>query len=245
MPIGWITHIDLSGSSDGGAEMSDIDTLSHAPDEVRIIHPDHLEELEGCDPVVVAGSYRIRTPEQMQRILEFAPVMWAHGYMGHSLYRHALPLFEGARLFIALTPQHLVWEREWIDRSDWAICRGWFDTSDLYAEEKDIPLLWPHRMIDHKGLDLAERWAGEHGLPLTVVSGVSKAEARSSIRRAERVILLSKIRDAGPRAVHEARICGAEIIVNDKVGYFDEDPEVLRARIDRAADEFWRMVCDR
>lgn len=244
MPIGWITHIDLSGSSQGGAEMSDMDTLSWAQDEVRVIHPDHLELLDGCDPVVVAGSYEVRTAEQINRILEFDPVMWAHGYMGHPLYRHALPLFERARLFIALTPQHLVWEREWIDRTDWAICRGWFDTADLYSEPKTIELLWPHRWIDHKGHDLAQQWADEHDLELTVVTGVSRAEARASIRRARRVILLSKIRDAGPRAVHEARICGAEIITNELVGYYDEEPEALRARIDRAAAEFWEMVCD-
>ena len=240
LTVAWMTHARLfTGSPAGGAEMADEDMIRDAPVKVGVVGPD--DPIDSYDRVVVAGAQHI----PVERIPQLTDaVVWAHG--SQAAFGHMLPLYEQARAFIALTPRHLAWEQAWIHRRDgWHLNPGTLSTAGLDpARTKDIPALWAHRDVPHKGLQAAEEWAARHGVPLTVATGRPRSEVLDLMSRAERFVLLSSIPDGGPRAVIEAQLAGCELVVNDNVGYWDEPADDLRRRIDRAADDFWELVCE-
>jgi hypothetical protein len=101
--------------------------------------------------------------------------------------------------------------------------------------------LWAHRPEPHKGLDRAVEWAEQNHVDLEVVVGRPQEYVRHMMQLASHFVLLSHIFDPGPRSVMEAQLCGCELVV-DNVGYWDEPPEQLRERIDKADQAFWSLV---
>lgn len=232
--IAWLTHYDLVNGY-GGAEGMDRDMISQAPEDVEVFNtvPENIRDYQH---VVLTGALRLKGIEHMQGV--------EYVYWPHDAQDHDPRWYSDARAVVWTTPAHQQWGSNWtVKRS--VLNPSWFDTNLFGPETKTHDLLWAARDVEHKGLAEARQWAEEQGATLTVLSGVPREEVAAAMSVHKRFILLSqqKVFDIAPRAVMEAQLSGCEIIVNDLVGYWNESPDVLRDRIDRAADEFWELVC--
>lgn len=245
MRVAWVANHQIGQGVIGGAEMADEAMIARAPRGVEVTHHRYAPLREHYDRVVVTRPDNMG-PDEAACLVEHEPVLWPHGVMADVAPASAKVLLPAARAFVALSPQHLTWERDhWGDLlpSVCAVNPGWFDVTECRpaAEKQDIAL-WPHRDIWHKGLRQAVAWARTRGVPLRVMSDRPRERVLEAMGVSRWVVLLSLIRDPGPRTVIEAQLSGCEVVVNEMVGYFAEPPEVLSRRIARADADFWEVV---
>lgn len=242
MRIAWISNRDYDNP--GGAEAADMDMIRHAPitdEAVRIVRPEdpYFYDLGDFDRIVVS-TLRGLTAQQIGFLATLKPVIWVHDmeFTGHWIYQKA-------RALITLTPPHRDLElenRPTLDSSKVHVNPGWFDTSMIQEFDK-VPdsALWAHRIIWHKGLDLAQAWATQNDKFLSVLIGRPRQEVLRAMASSEYFVLLSHIFDPGPRAVIEAQLSGCKVVL-DNVGFFQESQEDLFKIVDNAADSFWGVV---
>lgn len=224
--------------------MADEAMIGQAPDSVRVavLHTESLPpSLYQYDRVVVSGVMGLNH-EAVQKLVDVDLTCWLH----HEMPQHPTLawMFQEAKWTIALTDRHAEHEAQWAHGVNWATNPGWFDTSECYETDKFGDTLWAHRDVWHKGLYAARDWAVSNDAHLTVLMNASRQEVLFEMARHQRFILLSEIFDPCPRAVMEAQLSGCELVVNDRVGWFDEPKDVLKDRIDNAGREFWRLVCE-
>ena len=230
--IAWVSGRDYRFN--GGAERADLAMIRLAPGEVDILAPGSVNDLGRYDKVVVSTLRNLNRVELVGVARERA-AYWVHDmeFTGHWLYNTADP-------FIALTPQHL--RREKVTSYRTLVNPGHFDTTGMEpSTEKGDWALWAHRPVREKGLDRAQSWAAARGVDLIVKSGAPHEEVIWAMKSARYFVVLSREFDPGPGSVIEAQLCGCDLVV-DNVGYFDEPRDVLKERIDRAAEEFWHEV---
>ena len=244
MKIAWVTHRVWDASA-GGAEAADVQMVERSNEvisEVLLVGPGGVDsDLKQYDRVIVTGMYGF-SDRELNMISDLKPVIWLHDtqFEGHWL-------LEAARHVIMLTPAHMEYELEktpLLKREKCSLNPGWFDTTGFIrppTEMKQDFALWAHRPEPHKGLDLAAEWALKNKKQLEVVVASPRDKVRRMMQLASHFILLSHIFDPGPRSVMEAQLCGCELVL-DKVGYWDEEAEALRARIDTADRNFWNTV---
>ena len=239
MRVAWVTHRPFDDF--GGAERADRMMLLRRPEDVQVtvVRPGGVDEdLGEFDRVVVAGVYGFSSGE-LRILARLKPIVWAHDmqFTGHWLY-------DEAEHFIALNAVHLEWEKEksLFKRTKLHINPGWMDTAELFPGEKvELTALWAHRNIDHKGLDLAMKWADEGPMELEILIDRPREEVITAMRRAMYFVLLSKIQDPGPFAVMEAQLCGCKLIL-DSVGSWP-DADELREVLNNSDKDFWGLVC--
>lgn len=240
MRVAWVTHRAFDDF--GGAERADKQMLTRRPDdvEVTVVRPGGVDEdLSEFDRIVVAGIYGF-TPVELHILGRLKPIVWAHDmqFTGHWFY-------DEAAIFIALNKVHLEWEKEKtaFKRTQLEVNPGWMDTADLHEDHPVKPgtALWAHRNIDHKGLDLAMKWADDNHAELEILVDRPREEVINAMKTSEYFVLLSKIRDPGPFAVMEAQLCGCELVL-DNVGTWDDTDE-LREVLNNADKHFWGLVC--
>lgn len=240
MRVAWVTHRAFDDF--GGAERADKQMLQRRPEDVQvtIIRPGGVDEdLADYDRVVVAGIYGF-TAGELHILARLKPIVWAHDmqFTGHWFY-------DEAEIFIALNKVHLEWEQEksLFKRTQLEVNPGWMDTADLHGQDPRAgnSALWAHRNIDHKGLDLAMKWADENGMELEILMDRSREEVINAMKTSRYFVLLSKIKDPGPFAVMEAQLCGC-ILILDNVGYW-YDTDELREVLNNADKHFWGLVC--
>lgn len=247
MKIAWVSHRDIKNGS-GGAERADRDMLSVRPEGTTVtqIKPGAALNLdkEDFDQVIVTGLWEFSSRE-MNAIGRCGPILWLHDvqFSGHWIY-------EDASVIVALSPQHIEYEREKnpkLEPQRFVHNPGYMDVAPILAQEPWIGTrewaLWAHRPEWHKGLDLAAQWAREEDIPLTVLVNRPQKELWFEMSRHEYFVLLSHVFDPGPRVVMEAQLLGCEIVWNDLVGgYFDDTPEELAERLTNAGKQFWDLV---
>ena len=238
--LAWITHRDVVGG-EGGAEASDRDMLNARPVDldVTLIGPGGVtEDLKEFDHIVATGLYSFSARE-LNELAKMNFSLWVHDMQmtGHWIY-------EAARTLVLLTPQHKEWEMSknpLIREVKVHLNPGYFDTQAFIdMQVKNEVALWAHRPEWHKGLDLAEEWAREKGIPLNVMTGRPRHEVLAEMMRSRYFILLSHIQDPGPRTVMEAQLSGCEIVANENVGSWPESS--LRKIIETAPARFWERV---
>lgn len=241
MKVAWVCHHDLTFR--GGAEMTDVDMISRAPDgvEVDVVHPRDYARLASCDRVVVS-----RLEEASAQACDFiagtSPVFFSHG----DVLPRTAPVKKvvlASRPFIAQTPLSLAHIRQWVGAEVGVTMVPYMDMAGIRIRRKENFALWPHRNVEHKGLDLAQRWAAEKGVELRVMSGRPRAEVLDVMSRAKMVVLISRILDGCPRSIREAQLSGCQIWVNDLVGVWRIPRAELRRRTLEAPETFWRYVC--
>lgn len=244
MKVAWITHRNLEGL-EGGAELADMNMIAQKPDgvEVHVFHTRRVSEInfEEYHEIVVTGFLELSQQDEIS-LYKRRPVVWVH-----DMATTSMGLYEYANPLIVTTPTHLSWEIQSNPRlrhkEDILINPGYFDTSPYTPKPKEPFALWAHRDVPHKGLDLAVIWAKAKGVRLEVSMGQPREDVAKRMQVAQYFVLISHIQDPGPLAVIEAQLCGCQIVYNRKVGgFFDESPDELRARIDRAGTEFWESV---
>jgi hypothetical protein len=217
-----------------------VDRRPEVVTEVTLVRPGGVDtDLAAYDRVVVSGMYGYNDRE-LNKLAELNPIVWVHDtqFAGHWL-------LEGARHIILLTPQHLEFELNTnpLLRKDRVVLNpGWMDFKlSTSVPKKDYFALWAHRAMPHKGLDRAEQWAKMQHIRLEVMVGRPHVEVLLAMGKARYFVLLSHIFDPGPRAVMEAQLSHCELVV-DNVGYWDEPPQELYGRLQRADKEFWDLV---
>jgi hypothetical protein len=241
MKLAWLTHREWGRT--GGAEICDYDMAMRRPDGVEptIMFPGGVDEdLYDFDKVLVTGFYGFSARElNLVQDVGHKTAMWLHDsqMQGHWLY-------EVVKDLIFVTPMHEAHDLKGVHiRGATHVNPGWMDIEEIYAlggPRKDA--LWAHRPVGHKGLDLAVEWALAKGVQLDVLVGRPREEILEAMAAHKYFVLLSHIFDSGPRAVMEAQLLGCEIVINDEVGWFNESPEELAARLQRADKEFWEVV---
>lgn len=243
MKVAWVTHRNLH-SEVGGAEAADREMIERRPDGVEVlivspggVGPDLMDEV---DKVIATGFYGF-TSREMNELGRMNPVIWSHDtmYSGHWI------MLEASKL-ILLTPQHEEYERQKnpMIQAPVFLNPGHLDTANLHFP--DMPrqpwALWAHRPTPGKGLDLAAEWSTETGNRLLVMVNEPRPVVIDAMKTSSWFVLLSHDMDPGPRAVMEAQLCGCKLAINDNVGFYDEDPDQLRARLDTAAQDFWEVA---
>ena len=246
MRVAWVTEKQLFKGIIGGAEQADQNMILSKPQdvEVRLFRPGQIGPwLETFDRVVVASHNKLLTHE-IDYLASLNPVFWAHVFCGEENYRHGKKLFEAARPFIALTPEHLEKEREWLILDDPQVNPGPVHLDGFRPQEQRLEIaIWPHRDVPHKGWDRAHKWALEKGIPIIKMTDQGPWEVLRLMSMVRYFVLLSHIFDAGPRSALEAKLLGCEMVV-DNVGCFSGWPDDdVRSYIENATDKFWEVVC--
>lgn len=243
MKIAWVTHRDYDAQ--GGAESADSQMMARRPEgvDIMLVRPGGVsDDLKKFDRVVISGLLNLSSREQ-NVLADLAPAIWVHDMAttGHWLYEKARPL-------ICLTPLHYEWECETtpaLERVPVLLNPGWMDTSAVYGDQIKIEqALWAHVPYEHKGLDLATHWANKMKIPLTTMSYRSHKEVIRAMETHRYFVLLSKIKDPGPRSIIEAQLANCVLVTNENVGVWEEDRDDLLERINRADKEFWEAVCE-
>lgn len=247
MNVAWITH-RRDWDSLGGAEMCDRLMAVRRPSGIKltVMFPGGVDQdLWDFDHVIVSGFYGFSARElNIIQDVGHKTTMWVHDsqMLGHWLYTVVKNL-------IFVTPMHRDHDLKPLigfENPNVYINPGWMDIEELMASEQDFMdrknALWAARPAGHKGLDLAVDWAKEHDVRLDVLVGRPRSEVLQAMSRHQYFVLLSHIFDSGPRAVIEAQLLGCELVLNDNVGWFDEPPVDLAARLQRADLEFWEVV---
>lgn len=238
--LAWITHRDVIGG-EGGAEASDRDMLNTRPvdTEVTLIGPGGITgDLSEFDHIVATGLWGFSARE-LNELARTKFSFWVHDMQlsGHWIY-------ESASTLVLLTPQHQEWEvaiNPLIRKHKIHLNPGYFPTEYFIdSVDKEPVALWAHRPEAHKGLDLAEEWARDKGIPLNVMTGRPRHEVLAAMMKSQYFVLLSHIRDPGPRSIMEAQLSGCEIIVNENVGYWPADS--VRNTVSTAPERFWERV---
>lgn len=248
MKVAWLTHREWDRS--GGAEAADMDMVGQRPSdvEVTVIRPGGLfrDDLRTFDRIVVTGLFGFASRELnwLQDVNQKVS-FWVHDsqFAGHWFYDIPKNVIfvsnHQAKHDIKALPG---WQPKY-----WQINPGWMDVNEILGTPRTVTVLrqhalWAHRPVQHKGLDLAVDWAKEKGVRLDVIVGREPQEVWSAMAEHEYFVLLSHIFDPCPRAVMEAQLLECEVVLNDKVGWFDESPYDLANRLQNAGDAFWSVV---
>lgn len=248
MKVAWLTHRKWERT--GGAEAADIDMVNQKPKdvEVTVINPGGLseEDLHSFDHFVITGMYGFASRElnRLQTVSDEL-TFWVHDsqFAGHWFYDIPTNV-------IFSSNQHADHDIKalpgWAPKY-WQINPGWMDVDEILATPRTVSVLrqhalWAHRPVQHKGLDLAVEWAKEKGVRLDVLVGRAQYDVWAEMAHHEYFVLLSHIFDSCPRAVMEAQLLECELVLNDKVGWFNESPHDLANRIRGAGDAFWGVV---
>jgi hypothetical protein len=257
MRVAWVTHqlpsVEgaengenlLPGRFPGGAERSIHNRIQGRPDgvEVTLVHSFHYKQALEFDKIIV-GATELLTDDALFELAAHNPavsLMHPHGYTeGNKM------LFESASMVIGLTPAHLEASLHDYDvrNSDWVLTP--VDLHKIAVAEKEEFALHAARRDWWKGEDLAIEWADKHGVPLTIMQKESHETVLETMSRARYFVHLPKILDAEPTAVMEAVLSGCQIISNDNVGLrsvpFWDHPDMLQARLETAAYDFWQLA---
>lgn len=248
MRVGWVSP--TFPTPIGGAEMADRDMKVTAPEGVEIVDIDPFDDmplLESCDRVVITRLPFSPPQEAVERLLAMEPVCRSWGIVPRVVGLHHL--FTGARAYMAASDLHWRADSEWVECSRVLISPGYrnLETIDEVNREFEFHarwnrVVWAHRMVGHKGLDLAVEWAQKNDRWLHAMFNAPYLCVLEAVRKSTHFILLSKIIDAAPFAVIEAQLLGCELIVNSLVGgWFDGS---IRERVESAPSDFWGLVID-
>jgi len=245
MNIAWLTHREWGQS--GGAEMCDYDMAMRRPDGVKltVMFPGGVtDDLPDFDRVVVTGWYGFSRRElNLIQDVAHKTTLWVHDEQmkGHWLY-------EVASNIIMASPAHAKNDLEGVTiRGKVHVNPGWMDIDEIFDIAAEAPrerymALWAARPVPHKGLDLAAKWSHDNNVPLEVLVGRPREYVLRKMTEREYFVLLPHIFDAAPRTVMEAQLLGCELVINEKVGWFDETQEELAARLTSADKDFWEVV---
>jgi hypothetical protein len=222
--------------------------VSRRPDgiEITAISPGGVaEDIEEFDHIIVSGLWGY-SPRELNMLQDFGDktTFWVHDsqFAGHWFYT-------APKNLIFVSPTHIQNDLKRIPNfpdKRVHVNPGWMDVNEIFHGVTRPMIrkhaLWAHRPAGHKGLDLAVDWAKENNVLLNVVVGRPRSEVIQQMWYHRYFVLLSHIFDSGPRAVIEAQLTGAELIINDNVGWYDEPVDELAERVSRADKDFWEVV---
>ena len=236
---GW-----LPGAYRGGAELSDAEYLTHAPDGVEwaYITPD---EAHTVDRVLVTSLEGL-SEEEGRALSTFEPVVFLHHATQPAEWKAVM--ISRARRLILHTPAHLSRTRAWSSPREAILVLSAMDESELYPAAVKEPFAVA-ACRDHplKGLANARIRAAREGYPLMVMTRDERRDVIMMMRRAEAFIHLPLAFESEGRAVIEAVLCGCEVFANDHVGVTSvpgwDDPDVLRRLVAEAPRVYWDAVC--
>lgn len=243
MKVAWVTHRDPEKYV-GGAEVNELEMIKARPTgvEVTMIRPGGVEPgLDEFDEVIVTGIYGY-SPRELNIIGRSKPLFWVQDTQFSSHW-----FYELCDVVIFLNEMHRAYEVKMnpqVEYRQYFINHAYIpEFSEIRDDKKHVPhtALWAHRPMAHKGLDNAADWAKEREIPLTVLVHRPRYQVLSAMQNHHFFLMLPHSFDAGPRAVMEAQLSGCEIIVNDKVGIW-EDVEAMRAHMATADKTFWQIV---
>ena len=265
MKIGWYTHHNprdekvseiglqsdlglFTGKFAGGAEMSDFDYRQHAPDgfEIEIVTPQtyNREQLFEFDSVIVTGTDAFDN-SQLTELSTCEPFVFVHHLQTP---RESLKqLIENARMFVTHTPAHMLRELAWTNPKRTGQVLSYFDTTIIEsAPDKEHLALWAGRNHPLKGEMAAFSWALKMEIPFIPMTDKPREDILQAMSYAEYFVHLPLAFESECRAVMEAVLAGCKIVTNENVGITSvqdwQDPDALRAMIDKAGDTFWRLV---
>lgn len=249
MKVAWVSHRAWDPSH-GGAEAADFAMHEQRPEDVHVtlLGPGAVteEEIEQYDRVIVTGMWGYSSRE-MNILGRKHPVFWVHDTQvsGHWFYGEAAKL-------ILLSPPHVDYELSKLPtiRKDRIFLNPGpmdiFEVRDARQSDKkdgSIDALWAHRPEPHKGLDLAYLWAKEMEQELQVLVNAPRRTVLQAMWSANQFVLLSHIFDPGPRAIMEAQIQECRLIINENVGYWEDDDKLFDI-LENSASTFWALVLD-
>lgn len=260
MKLGWYTHHverDLKtseigsqglfeGRFAGGAEMSDYEYKQCAPKGWQIQQVEASDWIEPAefDSVIVTGTESF-TDKQLLQLSKAEPFVFVHHLQTP---RESLKqLIDNSRMFVTHTPAHMLRELAWTQPKRTGQVLSHFDTSQIKpAEHKERLALWAARNHPLKGEMAALTWALKMEIPFARMSDKPREEVLMAMGFSEYFVHLPLAFESECRAVMEAVLAGCKIVTNQNVGITSvqdwEDPDVLRAMIDKAGDTFWRLV---
>ena len=260
MRVAWLQ--DKSGNTDGtgegGAEFTARELEQGAPDGVEVVYvpPDELEKVRDCDVVCVHNStqYPSKTIKAVRdkRVVRYWNDVAPHGdgALKRWLVRRAQNVF--------LSPLHyrrFPWLNGEIEH--WLIpppvdLRPFREAAERVGDRSGSVSVsawrgWgksPARTID---------WAQTNGVALDFYGSGPLAPRGSEhvpydrlpdlLARYERFVYLPAAVEPFCRLVAEAWAAGCELVVNKLVGatyWIENEPE----KIETAADDYWKLVCD-
>lgn len=246
MNVAWITH-RIWDPSLGGAEAADFDMANRRPDgvEITVVWPGGIAaDLEEFDRIIVSGIYAFSSRE-LNALQAYKDKMtfWVHDsqFAGHWFYTVPNKL-------IFVSEQHQIHDMAKLpgfEPPHSFINPGWMDVAEievLRTNTREEAALWAHRPAPQKGLDAAADWAKSQGVRLDVLVNRPRDEILRAMWAHRYFVMLPHIFDSAPRAVIEAQLTEAELIINDNVGWFNESTNTLAERMTNADKEFWEVV---
>lgn len=243
--IAWVSHhLPLAdGTLVGGAEMTDKRLLELAPTDIKVIHPNNWGQALDYEKVIVTGT-DLLSDQAMTTLAEKNPVVAIHHKQARSPARATL--ISSASTLICRTPRHIEIEREWTNPKSYEWCLSPLDTSELQVGKKENFALWAARLHQQKGPSEALAWATNNTIPILMLHDRPREQVLEAMSRAQYFVFLPNDFDAEPRAVIEALLSGCTVITNENAGITSvpnwQDPEALRALVDKAGERFWELA---
>jgi glycosyltransferase involved in cell wall biosynthesis len=249
MNVAWVSHRPWDPAN-GGAEAADFAMHEQRPEgtHVTLLGPGAVteDELDQYDRVVVTGIWGFSSRE-LNILGRLHPIFWVHDCQvsGHWFYGEVSKL-------ILLSPPHIDYELSKLPiiRKDRIFLNpGPMNVNEIRnarrSDKKDLSIeaLWAHRPEPHKGLDLAAQWAKENHVELEVLVNAPRLTVLQKMWSAQQFVLLSHIFDPGPRAIMEAQIQECRLVINENVGYWEDDDQLFDI-LENSASTFWALVLD-
>lgn len=235
----------LPGAFRGGAELSDYEYLSAAPNGV---------EWEYTTPAMASTYDRVlvtsldgMSDADLRAVAELAPVVFLHHEVMPSPMRTRF--LEAARLVMLHTPAHEARTRVWCNPQRVELVLSAIDTSVIKpADQKQRFVLAASRNHPLKGLKNAKIWAAKHDYPCLVMTRQPREKVLEAMSIAEVFAHFPLEFESECRSVIEAVLSGCRIVTNANVGLTSvagwDDPTQLRGLVDAAPEQYWRLVCE-
>ena len=234
----------LPGAFRGGAELSDHEYLSAAPNGV---------EWEYTTPAMASTYDRVlvtsldgMSDADLRAVAELAPVVFLHHEVMPSPMRARF--LEAARLVMLHTPAQAERILAWAPDVRVEFVLSAIDTSLIRSElEREPVALAAARNHPLKGLKNAKIWAARNGYPIRVMTRDTRADVLDAMSRAEVFVHLPVEFESECRSVIEAVLSGCRVVTNENVGVTSiggwDDPDLLRSLVDEAPAKYWEIVC--
>lgn len=234
----------LPGAFRGGAELSDHEYLSAAPEGVSWAYTTPAEAAT-FDRVLVTSIDGLSDAD-CQHLSTLDPVVFLHHAGDPSTGRARL--LEAARVVMVHTPAHEARLRAWASPKRVELVLSAIDTSMITPGNKERFALAASRNHPLKGLKNARIWAAKHDYPCLVFTRQPREKVLEAMSIAEVFVHLPIAFESECRSIIEAVLAGCRVVTNANVGITSVDewdnPDVLRASVDSAAELYWGIVCE-
>jgi glycosyltransferase involved in cell wall biosynthesis len=272
----WAQDNTLVNNPTGGAEATNQTLLNHCSWEYEVVTPGTLLDVSQLTgKLLITNNIKFFSSQQIEWMLEQKRIRFEHDYWNlvepsHATYKKAM--WEGSVLNIFLSPAHFESYKKQhpdIEFHDVVFIPSCIDTKLLVpSESRNQDTVWIGSVTIHKGCLDALTWAKAHGTKLHIYGHTDGGDYCQQILKHphacyegtrtnhEMLQILSAARrfvhfpvwvEPYGRAVAEARLCGCEVVLGDKVGaasypWWNEDTDTVRAMLDEVPNVFWKEV---